>query len=166
MFESTQEGTNRNFWRFMVLAGVIFAALVALVLFLSGPEAQEEQELTGIIRSPDTNFEWYSQYLQLKNTKLEMGLNFAGNRIVMISGVVVNGGERTIDVVEVKITFFNYKKPVGESLRTPIKPSPYTPPIPPLTSRAITFYIEEFPEGWKSSHAEIELNGFRFLGAE
>jgi hypothetical protein len=95
-----------------------------------------------------------------------MGLNFAGKRIVKFAGIVENGGERDIDVVEVKLSFFNYDEVVWETTRTPIRPGPYTPPVRPLSERAFAFYSEEIPEGWKASHAEMSLAGFRFLESQ
>jgi hypothetical protein len=166
MFEVTNEKSRSSLWKFLPIALLVFLILAGLAIFFTGSEKKETQELTGILRSGNPEFEWYSDYLKIKEPKIQMGLNFAGNRIVMITAVVENGGERTIDVVETKITFFNYEEPVTEEIRAPVKPGPYSPPIPPLTNRVINFYIEAIPQGWKSSHAEIELNGFRFIGTD
>jgi hypothetical protein len=115
-----------------------------------------------LVRTGDPDFEWYKEYVELREPKIQMGLNFAGNRIVMLSGIIENGGERSLDVVELKVVFFNYEEPVWETARTPIRPGPYTPPIPPLSSRGFSFYIEKIPEKWMSSHAEMSIHGFRF----
>jgi hypothetical protein len=104
--------------------------------------------------------------LELRDTNIQMGLNFARKRIVMVSGVLSNKGERAVDVLEVKLTFFNYEKPVTEMVRTPLRPGAYTPPVEPLTERGFSFYIEEIPAGWLSSHAELSLSGFRFASRE
>ena len=97
---------------------------------------------------------------------MEMGLNFAGNRIVKFAGTINNGGEKALDIVEVKLAFFNYDELVWETTRTPIRPGPYTPPIPPLSERAFSFYFEKIPERWKASHSEMSLQGFRFAGSQ
>jgi hypothetical protein len=164
MFETVKQGRKSHLWKFIPLAVILFGALVFLALFFAGSGRSEQEELTGIIRRDNPDFQWYSEYVELQGTKIQMGLNFARKRILMISGVIQNGGERTLDVVEVKLTFFNYEEPVKEIRRTPIQPSRYTPPIPPLNSRAFSFYVEDFPKDWKQSHAEIELNGIRFAG--
>jgi len=166
MFEESQEKNKHPLWKFIPIAVVIFGILVGVAVYLSEPTEEESEVLTGIVRSGNTEFEWYTDYLKLKDPKIQMGLNFAGNRILMISGMVENNGERSIDVVEVKVTLFNYEEPVADEIRIPVKPGPYSPPIAPLTNRAINFFVETMPEDWKSSHAEIEIVGFRFLGRE
>jgi len=166
MFKESQEKAKNPLWKFLPLALIIFVAVVGAAIFLSDSSDEDVQVLTGIIRSDNSEFQWYSDYLKLVDPKIQMGLNFAGNRIVMISGLIENNGERTVDVVEVKIAFFNYEEPISEAFSTPVKPGPYSPPIEPLSQRTINFYIEKIPKGWKSSHAEIEISGIRFLGQE
>lgn len=148
----------------MPIALAIFAILVGAAIYFSHYSRSPLGDLKGVLHDEDLDFEWYRQYLELKNPKIQMGLNYAGNRIVMFSGVIANNGERTIDVVELKIVFFNYDEALIETRRTPLRPGPYTPPIPQLSERAFSFYIEEVPEGWKSSHAEMSISGFRFAG--
>jgi len=149
----------------MPVALAVFVALIVGAIYLSQQSHPPLEKLEGVLHDEDLDFEWYQQYLELKNPKIQMGLNYAGNRIVMFSGVISNQGERTIDVVELKIVFFNYDELLLETHRTPLRPSPYTPPIPQLSERVFNFYVERIPEGWKSSHAEMSISGFRFANA-
>lgn len=151
--------------KFMPVALAVFVALIVGAIYLSQQSHPPLEKLEGVLHDEDLDFEWYQQYLELKNPKIQMGLNYAGNRIVMFSGVISNQGERTIDVVELKIVFFNYDELLLETHRTPLRPSPYTPPIPQLSERVFNFYVERIPEGWKSSHAEMSISGFRFANA-
>ncbi len=147
----------------MPVALAVFVVLVAGAIYLSQQSHPPLEKLEGVLHEEDLDFEWYRQYLELKNPRIQMGLNYAGNRIVMFSGIISNKGERTIDVVELKIVFFNYDEPLLEIHRTPLRPGPYTPPIPQLSERVFNFYVEQIPEGWKSSHSEISISGFRFV---
>lgn len=149
----------------MPVALAVFGILVAGAIYLSRHSQPPIEELEGVLHEEDVDFEWYREYLELKDPKIQMGLNYAGNRIVMFSGVISNQGERTIDVVELKVVFFNYDEVLLETTRTPLRPGPYTPPIPQLSDRAFSFYVEQIPEGWKSSHAEMSISGFRFVSA-
>lgn len=162
MFEAAQQKPRSPLLKFVPIAIAIFALLVAGAIYLTRPVDKAAEQLTGILRAENSDFEWYKGYVTLKDPLIQMGLNFAGNRIVMFSGVIDNAGERTLDVVEVKVQFFNYEDLVSETVRTPIRPGPYTPPISPVSQRSFNFYIEDIPEGWKSSHAEMSLNGLRF----
>lgn len=166
MFEVQQSKTKSSFWKFLVLGVLVFGMLVAAALYFSQVSAPKQVEVTGLLRAGDSDFDWYKKYLALREPKIQMGLNFAGNRIVMFSGVIENNGERTIDVVELKVTFFNYETVIEEMYRIPVKPGPYTPPLPPLTERVFNFYIEEIPRGWMASHSEMEICGVRFGGTE
>jgi len=159
------ERKRSPFLKFMPVALAVFVALVVGAIYLSRSSQPNLEELEGVLHEEDLDFEWYRQYLELKNPKIQMGLNYAGNRIVMFSGVIENEGERTIDVIELKIVFFNYDEVLLETHRTPLRPGPYTPPIPQLSERVFNFYIEQIPEGWKSSHAEMSISGFRFANA-
>lgn len=163
MFKDSNEQKPSPFWKFLPIALVVFAILVAAALYFGQYQRVELEELTEVLHEGDAQYDWYRKYLELKNPNMQMGLNYAGNRIVMISGLIENGGERTIDVVEIKVTFFNYEEKIDEFVRAPIRPSPYTPPIPPLSERGFDFYVEkDIPEGWGGSHSEMEIHGFRF----
>lgn len=166
MFEQRQERKSSPLWRVLPVALIIFAGLVAGAIFLTRFEKVDRDELTGLLYEGDPDFEWYRKYVELKEPKIEMGLNFAGKRIVKFAGLIENGGERTLDVVEVKLSFFNYDELVWETSKTPIRPGPYTPAIAPLTERSFSLYFEKIPEGWKASHAEMSLHGFRFAESQ
>jgi len=156
-------GAKRSSWVKFLPWGVLIALAVAgAFIYFTGGSSESEQELTGVIRVGDPDFERYQSFLELKDVKIQMGLNFAKKRVLMLGGILVNKGDRPIDVLEVKVIFFNYETPIQESLHLPIKPGPYVSPVEALSERAFSFYIEEFPKGWLNSHAEMHLNGFRF----
>jgi hypothetical protein len=166
MFQQTSRSPRSAWWKFLPLAVALCAGIAALVVYLGRSGTAPAEELAGVLRAGDPMFEWYSKYVELVSPKIEMGLNFAGNRILILSGVIRNQGEKVLDVVEIKVVFFNYENPVQEMVRVPIRPGPYTPPITPLSDRAFSFYIEKLPEGWLASHAEMSIHGFRFKSGD
>ena len=149
----------------MALAVVLFAAMVAAAVYLQGPAEREEIDLNGVVEAGNPDYEWYQKYVDLRDAKIKMGLNFAGKRMVIFSGIIENNGERALDVVQVDLSFFNYEKLVWKTMRTPIIPGSggHTPPVEPLEQRGFTLYMENIPEGWLASHAEMAIHGFRFL---
>lgn len=165
MFQPPTKERSPQFWRTLIVSLALFAGIAVLLIVLLTPGAEEKPELAGVLRSGHPNYEWYREYVDLQNPKIQMGKNMAGNRVVMFSAVIDNGGEKTLDVVEIELSFFNYEERVWETVRTPIRPerSNYTPPIEPLEERGFTLYIENIPQGWLASHAEMELHGFRFV---
>lgn len=164
MFRKAGPGQSARNWG----TYAVFLAILFLPAFWTGCRRAEtsEEELTGILHEGDPEFDQYRSHVELRDTKIQMGLNFNRKRIVMVSGVIANTGDRAIDVVQVKVSFFNYEKLIDESIHTPLKPGPYTPPIKPLSEWAFSFYIEEIPKGWGGSHAEMSLYGFRFAKQE
>ena len=166
MFEQRQLKEANLFWKVLPLALLVFAILVAGALYLGEVNHVALEELGEVLHEGDPDFDWYEKYVELKNPKMEMGLNFAGNRIVKFAGTINNGGEKALDIVEVKLAFFNYDELVWETTRTPIRPGPYTPPISPLSERAFSFYFEKIPKGWEASHSEMSLQGFRFAESQ
>ena len=161
MFVEEQPKSGPSLLLILIPVALGFATLLAGIFYWTSRESAPAS-LEGVVRSPDPDYEWYSEHLELEGGDIKMGKNFAGHRVIIFSGVVNNNGERTVDVVEVKLTLFNYDEPVFETTRMPIKPGGYTPPIGPLSSRSFTLYLEDIPGNWLASHAEMELNGFRF----
>ncbi|MFQ5738552.1 MAG: hypothetical protein ACE5JX_06030 [Acidobacteriota bacterium] len=161
MFE-TRPKRDSTLWKVLPLGALLFGALVLFFVYLGRSQQTSHEPLTGILREPSPDYRWYSKYVTLEKGGIKMGKNFAGKRMVMFAGVVDNGGEKSLDVVEVKLTLFNHDEPVWSAVRVPIRPGPYTRPIPPLQKRGFTLYLEDIPGTWRATNAEMEISGFRF----
>lgn len=166
MFEDFKEPekSRSTLWKVLPLALLVFAGLVGLVLFFSYQTESKPADLTGVIREGHPDFDWYRKYVKLDpaNQKIQLGQNYLGDKVVMFSGLIENGGEKTLDVVEVKLVLFNYQKPVWETTRTPIRPDGRMEPIPSLGKRSFSLYVETLPEAWDAGQAEMWITGFRF----
>lgn len=163
MFE--RSATERtSLWKILPLVAITVVIVTILFVYLFQPQAAPREEITGVLRAGDPDYDWYNKYVTLTKPLVKMGRNFAGKRMVMFSGVIENGGERSLDAVEVKLLFFNADVPVWETRRVPIRPGSgaYTPPIRPLEKRGFTLYVEDVPGTWRASNAEMEVSGFRF----
>lgn len=161
MFEAPEKHSGL-LWKILPVAVVAFGAILTLMIYLGESGPADNAPLTGILHAGDPDFDWYRKYVQLETRSMKMGQNFAGKRMVTFSGLIDNGGEKTLDVVEVRLTLFNYDDPVFEAIRTPVKPGPYTPAVGSLKQRGFAIYLEDLPGSWLASHAEMELHGFRF----
>jgi hypothetical protein len=171
MFEQVRgdEKPNRGFlWTAVPLAALAFAAVIGFFVYFGFTKPTNPEPLTGVLRAGDPNFEWYKKYVSIdpKSQKIQLAQNMAGARIVTFSGVIKNGGEKTLDVVEVKLGLFNYLKPVWEGVRTPIRPDDRIPPLGPLEERPFSLYVEALPEAWNAGQAEMWISGFRFAKPE
>lgn len=162
MFEDRSERSSL-LWKILPLAVVFVGVMIAVTVYLLDDPPEALEIPTDIARAGDPDYQWYSKYVTLESRGIKMAKNIAGRRMVIFSGVVENGGDRTLDTVEVKLTLFNAHEPVMEIAKLPIRPSTYTPPIAPLGRRAFTMYLEDLPGNWWASRAEMEIAGFRFL---
>ncbi len=164
MFEAPEKSRSVDLWKSLVLGVLAVAIVVAGLIALLMIGGSKKVELAGVIRAGDPTFDWYRRYLELEDPKIQMGKSFTGSRVVMFSAIIRNGGEKMVDVVEVELSFFNYDELVWKTVRTPIRPEPgnYTPAIEPLEERGFTLYLEEMPERWQATNAELDIFGFRF----
>ena len=168
MFEVPKRSRSTNFWKSLVIGFLVVTVVAIGLIALSMSGDNETVELVGVVRAGDSMFDWYRGYLKLENPKIQMGKSFTGSRMVMFSAIIRNGGEKIVDVVEVQLSLFNSDQLVWKTVRTPIRPekSNYTPEIEPLEGRGFTLYMEEIPEKWHATNAEIDLYGFRFKSSE
>ena len=138
-------------------------AVTGLLLFSLQQGVQEEAPLIGILHAGDPDYDWYGKYMGLDNPQVKMGKNFAGNRFVIFSAIIENHGERTVDGVEVQLSFFNYDELISSVIRTPLRPGTYTPPIRTFEKRGFTISVEGIPPNWLAQNAEIAIHGLRFV---
>ncbi|RPI28149.1 MAG: hypothetical protein EHM61_06135 [Acidobacteria bacterium] len=168
MFEQIQQTDKPDrslMWKVIPVAVVVFGVIVGLVILLAFNKQTESTALEGVLRAGDPNFDWYKKYVSIdhESQKIQLGTNYAGDKVVMFAGTINNGGEKTLDVVEVKLVLFNYEKPVWETVRVPIRPDGRIEPIPPLGRRSFSLYVEALPEAWDAGQAEMWIHGFRFV---
>ena len=145
------------------MAAILFVAITGLLLFFLQQGDQEEAPLTGILHAGDPDYDWYGKYMGLENPQVKLAKNVAGNRFVIFSAIIENNGERTVDVVEVELSFFNYEELISSVIRTPLRPGSYARPIQTFEKRSFTVIVEEIPSNWLAQNAEIAIHGLRFL---
>jgi hypothetical protein len=163
VFESEDKPRSPYFWQIIVVAALLFALVTGSLLFFLQQGGEEEAPLIGVLHAGDPDYDWYGKYMGLENPQVKMGKNFAGNRFVIFSAIIENNGERTVDVVEVQLNFFNYDELISSVIRTPLRPGSYSPPIGTFEKRAFTIYVEGVPSNWLAQNAEIAIHGIRFV---
>lgn len=153
------------FWKVFVPTVVAAIAGWAGLVYFSDGALESNPTLEGVIRAGDPDFQRYREQLEFEDRGVKMLKSFTGSRLVLFTGAVTNHGDRALDVIEVRLLLFNAHEQVFESVRTPIKPGYYTPAVLSGQSRGFTLYLEDFPDTWWASRAEMEISGLRLAGA-
>ena len=94
MFELPEKHRVSAIWKILPIVGVCVLLALGLLAYLLESRVVEKEEITGILHRGDPDYEWYAKYVTLKKPRVKMGRNYAGNRMVMFSGLVENGGEK------------------------------------------------------------------------
>ena len=165
MFEATRLTTSGLHLKILLLTGGLFGASLGIIIYLNQNAQEKPEPLRGVSRAQENDFLRYSPLIPIESD-IKMGKSFSGKRTVIFAGAVTNNSERPLDVIEVELTLFNANEPVFGTIRTPIRPGRYTPPIGPGETRGFTLYLEKFPRTWLASRAEITLNGLRLAAVE
>ncbi len=165
MFKTSLPSRSGRLWKILPVVAGVTIATIATVAYLSRETGESDQPLLGIVRSDHADFERYLQSVQLEDRGTKMLKNLTGKRIVGFAGAITNHNDRPLDVVEIRLILFNAHEAVFETIRTPIKPGAYTPPILSGKTRGFTLYLEDFPQSWWASRAEMEISGIRLAGS-
>lgn len=165
MFEAPGPKFSGLHLKVVLITGCLLGVSLGVVVYLNQSTQETLEPLRGVARAQDNDFLRYSPLIPIESN-IKMGKSFSGKRTVIFAGAVTNNSERPLDVIEVKLTLFNANEPVFGTIRTPIRPGRYTPPIEPGETRGFTLYLEKFPRTWLASRAEITLNGLRLATVE
>ena len=167
MFKSSLPSQSGRLWKVLPLTAAVAILVLALAVYVNHRRIGEsDRPLEGVLHAGIEGFDRHARSVVLDDRGIKMLKNFTGKRMVMFAGAVANHNDRPLDVVEIRLILFNAHEAVFESIRTPIMPGPYTPPILSSETRGFTVYLEDFPESWWASRAEMEISGIRFQGRE
>ncbi len=119
----------------------------------------------GMKRPGEVDFDAYKDKVRIENVKASVFLNFAGNRVASIDGIIANEGSRKLEALELRITLYDfYDKMFRERIATPLRPGfgLYRGPMEPLEKRTFTVWIESIEQMWNPKRVEIEISGLKY----
>ncbi len=155
----------------LISLGVIAVALVGLFFFvryqrsIQPPASTGPIVVPGLLRPGDTNFEYYKTRIRIESVKATLGISFSGARIAMISGIIVNDGDRKLDALELHIKLFDaFGKPSKEKTGFALRPGAgySSQPMEPLEKRTFTIGIESVEQYWNPKQVEYEITGLKY----
>ena len=156
----------------------LFIALGMLILLLGGIFLYVRHQRTtqpkggvgavvvsGLLRTGNTNFEYYKTKIRIENVKATLGLSFNNARIAIIEGTILNDGDRTLLAVELHITLFDaWGKVSKERTAFALRPGAGISgkPMSPLERRPFTIGIESVEYYWNPKQISYVITGLKY----
>jgi hypothetical protein len=168
-FTSEPQKTFRPFMIFVAL-GVLAVLLGVVFLYIhyqSGvqPRGGASVSVPGLLRPGDTNFEYYKTRIKIEDVKASLGISFNNARIAMISGTIVNDGDRKLEAVELHITLYDvWGKISKERTAFALRPGAgySSKPMEPLEKRRFVIGVESVEYYWNPKEISYEITGLKY----
>ncbi len=121
--------------------------------------------VSGLLRPGDTNFDYYKTKIRIENVKASLGISFNNARIAMISGTLVNDGDRKLEAVELHITLYDvWDKVSKERTAFALRPGAgySSKPMEPLEKRSFAIGVESVEYYWNPKQISYEITGLKY----
>jgi hypothetical protein len=171
MIEFTSEPQKPfNTRTLLISLGVLVLIACGVLFFAHHQNSQPRSGSTsvvvpGMLRPGNTNFEYYKTRVRLENVKGVLGISFNNARIAMISGVIVNDGDRRLEAVELHITLFDvWGKVSKERTAFALRPGGGISgrPMEPLEKRTFSIGVEGVEYYWNPKQVTYEITGLKY----
>jgi len=119
----------------------------------------------GLLRPGDPNFEYYKTKVRIENVKASLGISFNNARIAMISGTIVNDGDRKLEALELHITLYDvWGKVSKERTAFALRPGAgySSKPMEPLEKRPFSIGVEGVEYYWDPKQLTYEITGLKY----
>lgn len=172
MVEFTSEPPKkRNHFTLIVTAVLAFFIMGGILSYVYTRKAAPEDsvsttaEVPGMLRPGNTDFEYYKTKIQIENVKAVLGISFNRARIAMISGTIVNDGDRKLDALELHIILYDvWGKVSKERTAYALRPRAgySSKPMEPLERRRFSIGVESVEYYWDPKQITYEITGLRY----
>ena len=155
--------------KLIISALVLIALLVCVALYVrhnpSSSQLSPVISVPGVLRTGDTNFEYYKTKIHIEGIRASLGVNYNGARVAMIAGVVYNDGDRKIEALELGVTLYDergntVKKRTAFAVRPGVGFNPG--PMEPIERRAFNVAVEGIDREWDPTVVSVEVTGLKY----
>jgi len=172
MFESplevTEQAERGTKWKIVLITAGVCVVILAAIVYLSArrtspppPPGEPATILADADRPGSPPFEEYKRFVSVENQDGTQAENLLGQKMVVLRGLLVNRGSRTLTGAEVKGILYDFNnKPVANRLAAPIPRR--RPTLGPDESMMIEVTIDPVPPGADISMFEIVIQGLKF----
>jgi hypothetical protein len=157
--------------RFFIALGVLIIALGGIFMYVryqrntSPPSGATTVVVPGLLRAGDPDFEYYKTQVLIENVKATLAISFNQARIAIISGTIVNNGDRRLEALELHIVLYDVWGEVSKE-RTAFALRPGAglsgKPMEPLERRSFTIGVESVEYYWDPKQVSYEITGLRY----
>ncbi|MBN2321668.1 MAG: hypothetical protein JXR49_21495 [Acidobacteria bacterium] len=151
-----------------VLVVLILGVVLSFIYFQKTTPAKSGSttvEVPGLLRPGNTDFEYYKTKILIEDVKAVLGISFNKARIAMISGTILNDGDRKLDALELHVTLYDvWGKVTKERTAFALRPrSGYSSkPMEPLERRRFSIGVESVEYYWDPKQISYEITGLRY----
>jgi hypothetical protein len=169
-FTSEPQKSFRPF-TFVIALGVLVVLLGTVFLYIhyqSGvqPTGGATVNVPGLLRPGDADFEYYKTRVKIEDVQASLGISFNNARIAMISGTIVNDGDRKLEAVELHITLYDMWGKISKE-RTAFALRPHAgysgKPMEPMEKRRFVIGVESVEYYWDPKEISYEITGLKYL---
>jgi hypothetical protein len=169
-FKSEPQKAFRPMTLFIALG--VLVLLLGLIAFYASHQRTAKARagnskiyVADLLRPGNTNFEYYKTKIRIENVKASLGVSFNNSRIAMISGTIVNDGDRKLEALEMHITLYDmWGKLSKERTAFALRPGAGLSgsPIEPLKKRSFGIGIEGVEYYWNPKQIAFEITGLKY----
>jgi hypothetical protein len=169
-FTSEPQKSFSSLWIILVV-GVLVLLLGGVLLYTrhqrSAPPQSKSAAIVveGLLRSGNTDFEYYKNKIRIENVKATLGISFNGTRTAMIAGIIVNDGSRKLEALEMHVTLYDMWGKLSKE-RTAFALRPQSglsyKPMEPLERRTFAIGIESVEYYWNPKQIAYEITGLKY----
>lgn len=172
MVEFTSEPQKSLRPKTLIIAAIVLVVLLGGVLLYVRCQRSMQPRTGGsavvvpdLLRPGNTNFEYYKTRIRIENVKASLGISFNNARIAIISGMILNDGDRKLEALELHITLYDvWGKISKERTAFALRPGAgYSgKPMEPLEKRPFTIGVEAVEYYWNPKQITYEITGLKY----
>ena len=103
----------------------------------------------------------YASKIKIENLALSRAENFLNQEVTILSGDLINTGERTLQEVELTVEFYDDMNQIAlRESRLAVNSG--SPPLGPGESRAFDVSFEHIPTSWNMQQPAVRVTGLLF----
>jgi hypothetical protein len=154
----------------LIIFALVFVVLmggIALYVRFNPPTPRSPSavNIPDVLRAGDTNFEYYKTKIRIEDVKASLGINYNAARIAMISGTVLNDGDRKLEALELHVALYDmWGKLSKERTVFAVRPGVgFNPkPMEPLERRTFNISVEGMEYYWDPKEISLEITGLKY----